>query len=62
MPGTHITCTQCGRVATVISIEGAWNPVDQQSVRTFAKIHCPHCGVREQPEKSTESLQLSHKQ
>jgi hypothetical protein len=62
MPGTHITCTKCGSVASIISIEGEWNPLHGQSARMVAKIDCPQCRVREQPEMSNQSLQESQRQ
>ena len=50
MSGADTTCSQCGMVANLVSLEGEVFPsraTDRPML--FQVIECPNCGVRDQP-------------
>ena len=51
MSRADVTCSQCGTVARLLSVEGQVFPAQPtQRPMLFQIIDCPKCGRREQPD------------
>ncbi len=51
MSGAKVVCSQCGKVARLISYEGEVFPIRRTDrPMLFQIIECPKCGQREQPD------------